>query len=153
MYAFLSPSDCHSRILIHGNCGNHKESSILAEQYSRSEKSKALESQTTIFLSLKLTPDDAHVSTSLFFSPSSRETACLGFTSSVLFVLSLSTLPQLGRKLPCLCAYRVSSAYACMGRAGGWWHQSRQCNSKSAPTKTTGSGKVGPILSNQICQL
>jgi hypothetical protein len=38
--------------------------------YGRSEKDEAFKRQTTIFLSLKLTPDDAHVSP-LFFSPSS----------------------------------------------------------------------------------
>jgi hypothetical protein len=62
MYAFLSRSNCQSRILIHGNYGNHKESSILVELHGRSKKGEAFKSRTTIFLLLKLPPDNADVS-------------------------------------------------------------------------------------------
>jgi hypothetical protein len=61
MYAFLFQSHCQSRILIHENYGNHKESTVLAELFGRSEKGEAFKSRTMIFLSLKLTPDNAHV--------------------------------------------------------------------------------------------
>jgi hypothetical protein len=60
--------------------------------YGRSKKGKAFKWQTTIFLSLNLTPDNAHVSASRFFSPSSLGTVGLGFTSFVRFVLSLLRL-------------------------------------------------------------
>jgi hypothetical protein len=69
MYAFLSPSEGQSRILIHGNYGNHKESKIEARLYYRSEKGGAFKSKVTIYSYLKLTPNDAHVSLSLSFFP------------------------------------------------------------------------------------
>jgi hypothetical protein len=67
MYAFLSPSDGQSRILIHGNYGNHKRSKIEVGLYNRSKKGGAFKSQVTIYPYLKLTPNNAHVSLSISF--------------------------------------------------------------------------------------
>jgi hypothetical protein len=66
-YAFLSPSDGQSRILIHGNYGNHKGSSILAGLFGMAEEDVAFKRKVLIFLQLNFHPLDAHVPSSLSF--------------------------------------------------------------------------------------
>jgi hypothetical protein len=90
----MNKCHCQSRILIHGSYGIHKESSILAELYRRSEKGEAFKSRTTIFLSLKLTPNGAHVSPSLFSFPSALTACRAGQAGAVCLLYHLVVLAR-----------------------------------------------------------